>query len=382
MSKTRVLIFCMVVWSGFSCTSSRKITSGDTGTIHELKFVNEYVVPYAMPFKATVVGGLSGIDRDIKRDLYYLIADDRSEKSPAHFYTAKILLSEKGIDSVSFIDAITLLAQDGKPYPNRRTDSLRTPDPEAIRYNPFKDELVWASEGDRVVNATRRILVDPAITIIDPSGRYKSTFELPANLKMQAISKGPRLNGVFEGISFSDDYNYLFASVEEPLYEDGPRAGIGDSSTWVRILKFDTRTNKQVAQYAYRIEPVAFIPDPPGGFKINGISEILYAGNNQLLVMERSFSQGRTNNTIRVFLADISNADDISSVESLLTSPPSRPITKKLLLNMDTLGRYIDNIEGITFGPVLPNGHRTLIFMADDNFSDDEKTQFFLFEIW
>jgi hypothetical protein len=45
------------------------------------------------------------------------------------------------------------------------------------------------------------------------------------------------------------------------------------------------------------------------------------------------------------------------------------PATKKLLLNLDDLGIYIDNIEGVTFGPVLPNGHKTLGMVADNNFN-------------
>ena len=48
---------------------------------------------------------------------------------------------------------------------------------------------------------------------------------------------------------------------------------------------------------------------------------------------------------------------------------------------MDALGIYVDNVEGITFGPTLPNGHRTLLLVADNNFAVFEKTQFFLFEI-
>jgi len=48
---------------------------------------------------------------------------------------------------------------------------------------------------------------------------------------------------------------------------------------------------------------------------------------------------------------------------------------------MDNLGMYIGNIEGVTYGPALPNGHRTLIFISDNNFRNVEKTQFLLFEV-
>jgi hypothetical protein len=50
-------------------------------------------------------------------------------------------------------------------------------------------------------------------------------------------------------------------------------------------------------------------------------------------------------------------------------NPVTKPVKKKLLLNMDDLKIYTDNIEGVTFGPTLPNGHRTLIFVSDNNFA-------------
>ena len=57
------------------------------------------------------------------------------------------------------------------------------------------------------------------------------------------------------------------------------------------------------------------------------------------------------------------------------------PANKKLLINMDKLGHTVYNIEGATFGPLLPNGKKSLVFVADDNFSARDKTQFLLFEI-
>ena len=48
---------------------------------------------------------------------------------------------------------------------------------------------------------------------------------------------------------------------------------------------------------------------------------------------------------------------------------------------MDDLDIYRDNIEGVTFGPLLPNGNKTLIFVADNNFNKAEKAQLLLFEV-
>jgi hypothetical protein len=203
---------------------------------------------------------------------------------------------------------------------------------------------------------------------------------LPPILVMHATENGPRQNGVLEGMSFADNYKTLFVNVEEPVYEDGPRADLTDNHTFIRILKFDVATGKSIAQYAYPLSPVAYAPVPADAFKINGVPDILNLGNNKLLVIERSFSTGRLPCTIKVFEADLSGATDISSIV-LKGNNDFIPVSKKLLLNMDELGIYIDNVEGATFGPRLPNGHKTLLFIADNNFSAVEKAQVLLFEV-
>ena len=48
---------------------------------------------------------------------------------------------------------------------------------------------------------------------------------------------------------------------------------------------------------------------------------------------------------------------------------------------MDDLGVFTDNIEGLTFGPKLSNGNRSLIFVSDNNFSAIQHTQVLLFEV-
>jgi hypothetical protein len=80
-------------------------------------------------------------------------------------------------------------------------------------------------------------------------------------------------------------------------------------------------------------------------------------------------------------MADLNGATDVTNMPLMNTANQFTPITKKLLLNMDDLGIYTDNIEGVTFGPTLPNGHKTLVFIADNNFTAIEKTQLLLFEV-
>ena len=206
-----------------------------------------------------------------------------------------------------------MLQPDGDVYPDNKQNRFKTPDPEAIRYNPQNNYLVWSSEGERIVKANDTVLTDPSVLMIRPNGKYIDSFALPTDLKMKATENGPRRNGVLEGMSFADNYKTLYVNVEEPLYEDGPRADVVDNNAFIRIIKFDVADKKATAQYAYKLEPVAYPAKPENEFKINGVPDILSIGNNKLLVIERSFSTGRLPCTIRIFIADLNDATDIST---------------------------------------------------------------------
>jgi hypothetical protein len=364
------------------CASVKPVTTtAPSPAIGQLKLVGEYDIPHNLQFKGTTVGGLSSIDYDSGNNVYYLVCDDRSSINPARFYTAKVFFGNDKIDSVTFVNVTTLLQPDGTPYPGSKQDPVRTPDPEALRYDPVRKQIIWTSEGERIIREKDTVLADPSITIISASGKFIDTFLLPQNMRMHATEKGPRQNGVLEGMSFADDFKSLFVNVEEPLYEDGPRAELTDNNAWIRLYRFDVASKKNTAQYAYKLDPVAYPATPATAFKINGVPDILSVDKDHLIVIERSFSTGRIPCTIKIYLADLSDAENIINTPSLIQTPPRKPVTKKLLLNMDALGIYVDNVEGVTFGPTLPNGHKTLLLIADNNFAALEKTQFFLFEI-
>lgn len=375
----RTLSFTVVILISFSCAVTKRATKAAIN-ISSLKYLGAYEIPYNFKYKNTIVGGLSGIDFDAKHDLYYLISDDRADKNPVRFYCARIFFTKNGIDSLVFTDVKNILQPDGSIYPNRSQDPFKNPDPEAIRYNPLSRQLVWSSEGERVLKSKDNVLVNPSVLLIEPNGKYIDSFALPANMVINTTEKGPRRNGVFEGMSYADNYKTLFVNIEEPLFEDGPRADTVENNAFIRIIKFDVMDKKCIAQYAYKLEKIAYAPKPDSAFKINGASDILSLGNNKLLVMERSSSKGRDPCTIKLFIADLNGATDISFT-TLKNNRSFIAAQKTLLLNMDDLGVYTDNLEGVTFGPLLPNGHKTLLFVADNNFSNTEITQVLLFEV-
>jgi hypothetical protein len=383
LKKTYSFLLLAIAIAAVSCNSTKKIGQQQlsAGNISSLKLIGQYVVPDGLQFNNTAVGGLSSIDYDAANDQYYMVCDDRSAINPARFYSAKIFISASGIDSFRFTGVHSMLQPNGNVYPPKSVRPFATVDPEAMRYDPVRKQLVWSSEGERIVTAKDTILQDPSINIISTNGDFAGEYKLPENMYMSVQEKGPRQNGVFEGMTFANNLKTLFVNVEEPLYEDGPRVDVMDQETYIRILKFDVATKENTAQYAYKPDPVAYQSNPLTEYKINGVPDILSIGDDRFIIIERSYSSGRIACTIKVFVADFSGATNIIDIPSLAKNKNFKLIQKKLLLNMDDLGIYIDNVEGVTFGPILPNGHRSLVFMADNNFNKEEKSQVFLFQI-
>lgn len=119
---------------------------------------------------------------------------------------------------------------------------------------------------------------------------------------------------------------------------------------------------------------------------MHGVVEILPVTDTTMLVMERSFAVGGTPDyNIRIYEASLNGASDVSAINNI--NPASISVMRKrLILDFATIasnlqGRRIDNIEGMCFGPRLPNGNLTMVVVSDDNFSASQVTQFIAFEV-
>jgi hypothetical protein len=297
----------------------------------------------------------------------------------ARFYTAKIRLFENKLEGIDFQSVSSLKNESGEVYDNWNTTPTTSTDPEDIRYNPKTNTLIWGSEGARVITGDKQVLQDPSLNFMDLKGNFLGNVTLPENLKMQQLENGPRNNGTLEGITFDKKYKNIYTNIEEPLFEDGDQANTSNGG-FIRIYQFDAKTKKNTAQYGYQLEPIAREPNPKGAFAVNGVSAIQYYGKNQLLIVERSYSTGTQACTVKVFLCDLKKATDVKNHPSL-QNQNFELASKKLVLNMDDLGIFIDNIEGLTFGPKLVNGNPSIIFVSDNNFSDKQKTQVLVFEL-
>jgi hypothetical protein len=120
---------------------------------------------------------------------------------------------------------------------------------------------------------------------------------------------------------------------------------------------------------------------PSPGASFHGMTDLLAIDQGgHFLSLERTL--GPEGFSVKVFQLTLSGASDTSRIDSFRGSLPGvKPIQKKLLLDLNQLGIRLDNLEGITFGPLLPDGSPSLVMISDDNFSQNQNTQILLFRI-
>ncbi len=322
----------------------------------DVEFLAETTIPGDLKVDKTLVGGLSGLAYDPGCGLYYALSDDRGNFGVPRFFTLRVMEHDAEV-SVDVVGATIL--RDGHGSPFSRGGGF---DPEAIALSA-EGGLFLATEGVPHQN------VPPMIGRFRLDGSLLGTYDLPDHYRAIGTgSRGVRNNHGFESIALSPDESLLFAAVENALLQDGPPADLNIGSP-ARILAIELSTGEAVGEFLYVIEPVPDPPIPQNAFRTNGISEILVIDNHRLLVLERSFSAG-VGNRVRLFLAELDGADNILKIPVLDDpyAPKPRPVTKTLLADMHDLGIDPDNLEGMAFGPMLPDGRRQLVMVSDNNF--------------
>ncbi|NIF83092.1 esterase-like activity of phytase family protein [Comamonas sp. Tr-654] len=329
--------------------------------------------PHDKLFAGTVVGGLSSIDYDPGSNLYYLVSDDRSALGSARFYTARIDYDASGLHQVRLHNAQPLLSPAQAPYPSHRQPlpGIATPDAEALRMLPGGQSLLWSSEGDFARG------FGPQLLQSGTDGRWQREWPLPPEL-LQPASKtqGPRSNFTLEGMALSEDGSTLWLAMEAALKQDGSLPSTEQPGGPVRITAYDMGTQQPVRQMAY-------LPDAlPAGLwlqhrAINGISDVLADGPEHLLVLERSFAPPLRFGARIYRISTRADASSDTLGQDRLQPGSYRPADKKLLLDLADAGlQSVDNLEGMSWGPPLPDGRRVLLLVSDNNFNPAEVTQF------
>lgn len=330
-------------------------------------FLGQETLPTGFLFEDTEVGGLSGISYDAARDVYYAISDDRSTIDPARFYTLSIDLSDGALDDgdVTILDVTTLLDRSGQPF---AAGSL---DPEGLALTP-DDTVVITSEGDAVQ------LIDPFVREFTLDGRQISNLAVPNYYDPAAdATSGIRNNLALESAGITRDGNFLFTATENALFQDGPAATLTTTSP-ARLLRYN-QIGMPDQEFVYVVEAVQDPPIPSDAFATNGLVDLLPLSPTRMLALERGFSTG-VGNDVRLYLVDTAGATNVRGLRALPADLAGVQVVQKtLLFNLDRLGITLDNLEGLTFGPVLPEGRQSLVIVSDNNFSPTQFTQFLAF---
>lgn len=334
----------------------------------DITFLGESTLAAGATFGGTVVGGLSSITYDETRDVYYAISDDQGAgftpaSTPARFYTLRIDVDDAQLAAgdVTVLAVTTLLAPDGLPFPALSLD------PEGITLTRH-GTLIVTSEGI----AARGIA--PFVREFDLSGRHVRALPVPDYYAPAAGARGVRQNLGFEAAAIAPNGQFLFVGTENALAQDGPAASITTGSP-ARVLRYHLKRGRVDREYVYRTDRVV---DPSPVFTVNGLVELLPLNNQFLLAMERSFSVG-AGNTIRIYRVALPGATNVAGADDLDDVKKLRAAQKTLLVDLDVLGLTLDNLEGMTLGPRLPDGRQSLILVSDNNFTAGQVSQFLLF---
>lgn len=252
-------------------------------------------------------------------------------------------------------------------------------DPEGIVVHPLTGHLLVSDE------------YGPSLLEINQAGQVVRRYATPANLlPRNAITgivnyasddgntAGKRTNRGFEGLAISPDGRTVYAMLQSAMLDEG-----GGNGVFNRIVAFDTRTARPIAQYAYRMA---------GSSQGRGISALVALNEREFLVLERNnrglgvdgtLGSGAADWNKKVFRISLNGATDVSNVD--LDAPESvfTPVSKSAAPWLDlaapaTLahaslaalgGVSPEKWEGLTIGPRLADGSYLVLAGTDNDYS-------------
>lgn len=349
-----------------------------------LRLIGEARLPHRLQFQGTTVGGLSGMDYDEASGLYYLLSDDGSTINPARFYTARLALDADRLGEPILTGMTALRQADGSTYPPALR-GIQVADPEAIRWRPASQTLLWTSEGHALTGAA------PALRESRPDGTLVRELALPAMFDFQ-LTRGPRSNRTLEGLALSPDGRQAWIAMEGALRQDGPLPTVQAPGGPCRFTQLDLASGQVVRQIAYIPDAIPRAPVAPATQADNGVTEILMLDTDRMLVLERAYMAGHdalSGNSLRLYLIDTRQGSDTLNAPQLQPGT-FQPVAKTLLADFSAFAgegpgprlQRLDNTEGMCWGPRLPNGNRSLHFISDDNFNSRQITQWLAFEFF
>lgn len=293
-------------------------------------------------------GGLSGVDYDAATNTWFAISDDRSDHGPARFYSLSLGLSATAMSASVKPGMVALLRKDGTPYPPSATAGTDTVQPQAIRFDATTKNVFWAEAGEN----TATLAVDPSVRESGATGQFVA--QLPVSNRLRSTgAAGIQQGKGLSGLAFSTNNALAVSTVAAPLLQDG--------ATVTRITAQSRALNWNIIwQYAYQLDALAG----------NQVADILAVDTTHYLVLERA-----DGDDVRLYEIDVTGATNVAGVQAL-AGATFTPVSKKLVLDLHSLALgHPAAFSGLTWGPSLPDGERTLVLVSDDGFARHTDTE-------
>ena len=329
-------------------------------------------------------GGISGLERLGDSD-EYLALPDRGPKDGAvdyqtRFQRVKIEIDPKQdpVVAVELLGTTLLKDESGRPLVGRSAafggaGQLQRFDPEGIRasadsvfisdeYGPFMFQ--FSTDG----KLQKRFQLSPYLTVAKLAPDKKET---------DLNEVGRQSNGGMEGLAYDSTSGTLVGLMQKPLLQDSVRdeekKPVG---TLCRVVVQGAKSDEQ-RELVYVLEN----PD----YKL---SEILSAGENRYLVIERDGESGNDIEYQRIMEIDLTGATDVKGQVALDKDAVGKtivPVKKRTLIDLLDAKYGLkgpsmpEKIEGLTWGPKLADGRRTLIVSVDNDFVTENDSLFYVF---
>lgn len=235
----------------------------------------------------------------------------------------------------------------------------------------------------------------PRLVEFDRNGQFVRQYDVPNNVlpkvgaavdynaTSSTLTSGRENNRGLEGLALSPDGKFAYAMLQNGTITDAVTSPSFGRSMYTRILKYDTATGANVAQYAYKLEGAG--PAPAQG---RGISAIVALDDTRFLVLERNNrgvgvpDANLASPDKKVFLINLTGASDVTGVNLIGLNPPGvTPVSKTAAALLDLAantshpslaalgGRAPEKWEGLTVGPQLSDGSYLLLAGTDNDYS-------------
>lgn len=250
-------------------------------------------------------------------------------------------------------------------------------DPEGFRFSPNGSFFVSDEYGPQLIRFSADGEEQERFTLPE---HLTATVPAPTKLEENRVNvKGRSSNKGMEGLAISPDGKTLYGIMQHVLLQDGEREPGGfPRGVNCRLVQVDIDSGA-VREFVYQLDDVS-----------NGLNEILALNDDEFLVIERDGKIGADAAFKKIMKINIKEATQVQRLRQLPAGelPESiKPVTKEVFVDfLDpsfqlTPEQLPEKLEGLTAGPVLPDGRKTLLVASDNDFNAESPSLIYVFAI-